>query len=86
MNVFATVSTLKYLQLSGRVSRLQESIASLLDVKPILTIRDGLVEAVGKVRSRAKSLDQLLELTKEAVGGAKAISAATPTFPRMPSG
>ena len=76
MNVFATVSTLKYLHLSGRVSRLQESIASLLDVKPILTIRDGLVEAIGKVRSRAKSLDQLLELTKEAVGGAKAISAA----------
>ncbi len=76
MNVFATVATLKYLQLSGRVSRLQESFASLLDVKPVLAIQDGLVEAVGRVRTRAKSLDRLLELTKEAVGEAEAISVA----------
>ena len=55
MNVVATVETLKYLQLSGRVSSLQGLFASLLDVKPILIIRDGLIEAVGKVRSRAKS-------------------------------
>jgi len=76
MNVFATVATLKYLQLSGRVSRLQESVASLLDVKPILAVHDGLVEAIGKVRTRAKSLDRLLELTQEAMSGAEAISVA----------
>lgn len=76
MNVFATVATLKYLQLSGRVSRLQESFASLLDVKPILAINDGLVEAIGRVRTRAKSLDRLLELTKEALGEAEAINIA----------
>lgn len=76
MNVFATVSTLKYLQLSGRVGSLQGLFASLLDVKPILTIRDGLIEAVGKVRSRGKSLEHLLELTQEAVREAEAISVA----------
>ena len=76
MNVFATVDTLKYLRLSGRVSSLQGLFASLLDVKPILVIRDGLIEAVGKVRSRGKSLEQLLELTQEAVRGAEAISVA----------
>ena len=76
MNVFATVETLKYLQLSGRVSSLQGLFASLLDVKPILAIRDGLIEAVGKVRSRARSLEQLLEFTQEAVRGAETISVA----------
>jgi len=76
MNVFATVETLKYLQLSGRVGSLQGLFASLLDVKPILVIRDGLIEAVGKVRSRARSLEQLLELTQEAVRGAETISVA----------
>jgi DegV family protein with EDD domain len=76
MNVFATVDTLKYLQLSGRVGSLQGLFASLLDVKPILVIRDGLIEAVGKVRSRAKSLEQILELTQEAVRDAEAISVA----------
>ncbi len=74
INVVATVETLKYLQLSGRVSSLQGLFASLLDVKPILTIRDGLIEAVGKVRSRARSLEQLLEFTQEVVRGAEAIS------------
>lgn len=76
MNVFATVETLKYLQLSGRVSSLQGLFASLLDVKPILAIRDGLIEAVGKVRSRARSLEQLLEFTQEVVRGAETISVA----------
>jgi len=76
MNVFATVATLKYLQLSGRVSQLQESFASLLDVKPILAVHDGLIEATGRVRTRTRSLDRLLELTKEAVGGGEAISVA----------
>lgn len=76
MNVFATVDTLKYLQLSGRVGSLQGLFASLLDVKPILVIRDGLIEAVGKVRSRAKSLEQIMELTQEAVRDAGAISVA----------
>jgi DegV family protein with EDD domain len=76
MNVFATVDTLKYLQLSGRVSSLQGLFASLLDVKPILAIRDGLIEAVGKVRSRTKSLEQLLVFTQEAVRGAETISVA----------
>jgi DegV family protein with EDD domain len=76
MNVFATVDTLKYLRLSGRVGSLQGLFASLLDVKPILVIRDGLIEAVGKVRSRTKSLGQLLELTQEAVRDAGAISVA----------
>jgi len=76
MNVFATVDTLKYLQLSGRVGSLQGLFASLLDVKPILVIRDGLIEAVGKVRSRAKSLEQLLKFTQEAVRDAEATSVA----------
>lgn len=76
MNLFATVATLKYLRQSGRVGSLQGILASLLDVKPIITVRDGLAEAVGRVRSRAKSLDRLLELTQEAVGGAKTINVA----------
>ncbi|MEA3459140.1 MAG: DegV family protein [Chloroflexota bacterium] len=76
MNVFATVSTLKYLRLSGRVGSLQGMLASLLDIKPILTIRDGLVEALGAVRTRARSLDRLVELTLKAVGEAKPVNVA----------
>jgi len=76
MNVFAALSTLKYLRLSGRVGSLQGMLASLLDIKPILTIRDGLAEALGAVRTRGRSLDRLVELAKEAVGEAKPVNVA----------
>jgi DegV family protein with EDD domain len=67
--VYATVPTLKYLRLSGRVRRAQELFASVLDIKPILAIRGGLIEPVDKVRTRRKSLERVLELMVEAVGG-----------------
>ncbi|HEY43461.1 MAG TPA: DegV family protein [Anaerolineae bacterium] len=73
MSILATVSTPKYLQLSGRVSKLQSSIASMLDVKPIVKFQNGFIEAIGIVRTRAKSLDRLLELTRAAVGEAEEV-------------
>jgi DegV family protein with EDD domain len=67
--VYATVPTLEYLRHSGRVRRAQELFAALLDIKPILVIRRGLIELVDKVRTRRKSLERVLELMGEAVGG-----------------
>ena len=68
MNIFLTPATLRYLQNSGRVGRLQGAVASLLNVKPVISCRAGLLEVVEKVRSRRASLDRILELTEEAVG------------------
>ena len=68
MNVFFTVATLKYLQMSGRVGRLQEALAALIKIKPIIKVEDGVLEAFQKVRTRRQSLGRLLELTEEAVG------------------
>lgn len=68
MNVFFTVATLKYLQMSGRVGRLQEALASLIKIKPIIKVEDGVLEAFQRVRTRRQSLGRLLELTEEAVG------------------
>ncbi len=68
MNIYFTVATLKYLRRSGRVGRLAGVLASLLNVKPIIKVEDGLLEAFEKVRTRGKSLDRLVELTAEAVG------------------
>lgn len=68
MNIYATVGTLKYLRLSGRVGHMQDLFASLLDIKPVITLREGVVIAVDKVRTRKRALDRVLELTKRAVG------------------
>lgn len=66
--LFMTPATLKYLQMSGRVGTLQGALASLLSIKPIIHLKDGLLEVMENVRTRGKSLDQLIEHLEEAVG------------------
>lgn len=51
--------TLKYLAKGGRIGRAQRLLGSLLSVKPILTVKDGEVAPVTRVRSRAAGIDYL---------------------------
>ena len=75
-NIYATVGTLKYLRLSGRVGHMEEIFGSFLDIKPVITVEDGVVKAIDKVRTRKKALDRVIELTREAVGADSLINAA----------
>ena len=66
--LFMTPATLKYLQMSGRVGTLQGALASLLSIKPIIQLKDGLLEARENVRTRGKALDRIIDRLEEAVG------------------
>jgi DegV family protein with EDD domain len=74
--LFLTPETLKYLRMSGRVGRLQDALASLLNVKPIISMVDGRLQADENVRTRQKSLERLIERLKEAVGSEPPINLA----------
>ena len=74
--LFLTPAVLKYLQMSGRVGKLQGALASLLNLKPIITLRDGELSAVENVRTRGKALERLLTMAEEAVGTNAPIHAA----------
>jgi DegV family protein with EDD domain len=56
--VVFTVATLEYLQKGGRIGRAQALAGTLLNVKPILSVDDGVVHPIGKVRGRQKALEE----------------------------
>jgi DegV family protein with EDD domain len=68
MSLILTPSTLKYLQMSGRVGRLQGVLASMLKVLPIIRLEEGELEAVERIRTRRTALERVIEMTEEAVG------------------
>jgi DegV family protein with EDD domain len=63
--VVFTCATLEYLQRGGRIGKAQALAGSLLNVKPILEIRDGVVEPLGRVRGRQKALGEFARLFTE---------------------
>lgn len=65
LRLYAVVETLKYLKMGGRISAATAMVGGVLGVTPILSVRDGVVEAAGKSRGR-KGAFQWMEKRLEA--------------------
>jgi DegV family protein with EDD domain len=61
VRVLAVVDTLEYLRRGGRIGRASSLLGSMLDIKPMLAVEGGEVVAAGRVRSRARAIDRLVE-------------------------
>jgi DegV family protein with EDD domain len=59
--LFGALDTLEYLKRGGRIGNARALLGSMLSIKPILEVRDGVVEESGKVRTRSKALAALAE-------------------------
>jgi DegV family protein with EDD domain len=67
-HLFAALCTLKYLAMGGRVSNISATMATMLNIRPILTIRDGKLDLLEKVRTRKKAWERVIELSALKVG------------------
>jgi DegV family protein with EDD domain len=72
-----TVETLEFLRRGGRIGGAQAFLGGLLDMKPILELRDGRVEPVERVRSKKKALDRILDIITAQTAGKSPIRLAT---------
>ena len=61
---FGLVETLEYLQKGGRIGKAQAFLGSLLNIKPLLTIKDGVAHPVERCRTRRKGIDRLCEIAE----------------------
>jgi DegV family protein with EDD domain len=59
--LFATLDTLEFLKRGGRVGNARALLGTVLSIKPIIDLHEGIVEEAGKVRTRSKALKVLAE-------------------------
>jgi DegV family protein with EDD domain len=65
LQTYFSVATLEFLRRGGRIGRANALLGSVLQVKPVLCIRDGLVTPLERVRTFERALTRVTELTRE---------------------
>lgn len=66
--ILFAVNTLEFLRRGGRIGGAQAFLGTALNLKPILEVRGGRIEAVERVRTMSKALDRLMDLFEERIG------------------
>jgi len=70
VRIYLTLDTLEYAKMSGRVGAMQAALASLMNVKPIAVLNDGVIAITDKVRTRKASVNRLISMAQHDVGKA----------------
>jgi DegV family protein with EDD domain len=65
VQTYFSVATLEFLRRGGRIGRASALVGSVLQVKPVLCIRDGLVTPLERVRTFERAVNRVIELTRE---------------------
>jgi DegV family protein with EDD domain len=71
-----TADTLKYLYMGGRIGKAKHLVGSLLNIKPLIGMEDGVIVPLGTVRSRNRAYQMMVEKVEAAVGSMGKIKVA----------
>jgi DegV family protein with EDD domain len=65
IRLFGVIDTLEYLRRGGRIGGAAALLGTMLKVKPVIGVEDGVVEPVDRVRTRAKALEHLVRIVRD---------------------
>ncbi|GAB4501729.1 MAG: DegV family protein [Anaerolineales bacterium] len=71
--VYFVLDTLEFLHRGGRIGGAARFLGTALNMKPILRMHEGKIEAQERIRTKGKALDRLIELVSEQVSGKSSI-------------
>ena len=67
-HMIQTADTLRYLYLGGRIGKAKRLVGTLLNIKPLIGMEDGVIVPLGQARSRSKAYQMMADMVEAAVG------------------
>jgi DegV family protein with EDD domain len=67
-SMIQTADTLKYLYMGGRIGRAKHLVGSLLQIRPLIGMQEGIIVPLGQARSRNKAYQMMVDMVESAVG------------------
>ena len=82
VKVVAALDTIEFLKRGGRIGGASALVAGLLDIKPIIMVRNGAIDGAGRVRTRSKAVEYIVSTCIEQgpAGRLSVFGARTPGF------
>jgi DegV family protein with EDD domain len=77
IKVYFAVDTMRYLHMGGRIGGGAVFLGTALDIKPILELANGKIEAAGKVRSMKRAIPKVVDMLVDEFGEGARVRAAT---------
>jgi DegV family protein with EDD domain len=59
--ILALLDTLRYLEMGGRIGKAQAAIGTMLDLKPLLQVKDREITPVDRVRTRSRAIPRMID-------------------------
>jgi DegV family protein with EDD domain len=75
--VIFVVDTLEFLHRGGRIGGASAFLGTALNMKPLLTLHEGKVEAIAKVRTKRKATEHMLDIIEERIGSRRPLHIGT---------